>query len=193
MILTVLVPLALSWAYPVILAPVHIIFLELIMGPTCSIIYENEPMESDQMQKKPRLLSHTFFGWHELTGALIQGLVIMVGTLSMYQYSVINGFSESETRSMVFITLITANILLTLVNRSISESIIASFKRKNNLIYMIIPITIGLTVLIFNVGFIRNLFGLESISLNNIGIAIGTGFISVIWFEAVKWFRRRKI
>jgi Ca2+-transporting ATPase len=192
MILTVLVPLALGWAYPVILAPVHIIFLELIMGPTCSIIYENEPMESNQMEKKPRLLSHTFFGWHELTGALIQGLVIMIGTLSMYQYSVINGFSESETRSMVFLTLIAANILLTLVNRSISESFITSFKRKNNLIYVIIPITVTLTFLIFSISYIRNLFGLAAISIENVAIAIGAGFTSVIWFEIVKWFRRRK-
>jgi Ca2+-transporting ATPase len=188
----VLVPLAFGWVYPVILAPVHIIFLELIMGPTCSIIYENEPMESNQMEKKPRLLSHTFFGWHELTGALIQGLVIMIGTLSMYQYSIMNTFSESETRSMVFLTLIAANILLTLVNRSISESIITSFKRKNNLIYVIIPITVILTLLIFSVSYIRNLFGLEAISIENTAIAIGAGFISVIWFEVVKWFRRRK-
>lgn len=53
-ILTVFIPLALGWLYPNILSPVHIIFLELIMGPTCSIIFENEPMEENTMQNKPR-------------------------------------------------------------------------------------------------------------------------------------------
>lgn len=60
-ILTVFIPLALGWIYPNIFTPVHIIFFELIMGPTCSIIYENEPMEKDLLLQKPRPFTDTFF------------------------------------------------------------------------------------------------------------------------------------
>ena len=60
-ILTVFVPLALGWVYPNIFSPVHIIFLEIIMGPTCSIIYENEPMEKNAMQQKPKEIDCYFF------------------------------------------------------------------------------------------------------------------------------------
>src|SRR5690606_18857835 len=60
-ILVVFIPLALGWIYPSIFSPVHVIFLELIMGPTCSIIYENEPMEKNTMLQKPRPFSTTFF------------------------------------------------------------------------------------------------------------------------------------
>ena len=60
-ILTVFIPLALCWIFPNIFSPIHIIFIELIMGPTCSIIYKNEPMEKNTMQKNPRALSSTFF------------------------------------------------------------------------------------------------------------------------------------
>jgi len=60
-ILTVFIPLSLGWIYPNIFSPVHIIFLELIMGPTCSIIFENEPMEQNALTQKPRPTSISFF------------------------------------------------------------------------------------------------------------------------------------
>lgn len=59
-ILIVLLPLVLGWTFPAIFTPVHVIFLELIMGPTCSIIYENEPIEPNLMQQKPRPFTNTF-------------------------------------------------------------------------------------------------------------------------------------
>ena len=77
-ILTVFIPLALGWIYPNIFSPVHIIFLEIIMGPTCSIIYENEPMEKNTMSQKPKILNTNFFNWKELSISIIQGLVITV-------------------------------------------------------------------------------------------------------------------
>ena len=80
-ILTVFIPLALGWIYPNIFSPIHILFLEIIMGPTCSIIYENEPMEKNTMLQKPKALTTTFFNWKELSISIIQGLVITAGTL----------------------------------------------------------------------------------------------------------------
>src|SRR5690606_15094896 len=117
-ILTVFIPLALGWVYPNIFSPVHVIFLELIMGPTCSIIYENEPLEKDSMLQPPRTFSKTFFNLKELTTSVVQGLMITAGTMFIYQFAVRNGANEDTTRTMVFTTLITANIFLTLVNRS---------------------------------------------------------------------------
>lgn len=129
-ILTVFIPLALGWIYPNIFSPVHIIFLELIMGPTCSIVYENEPLENNTMQQKPRPFTTTFFNFKELTTSIIKGLLITVGTLAAYQYAVYQGFSESLTRTMVFTVLVAANIFLTLVNRSFYYSIFTIFRYK---------------------------------------------------------------
>src|SRR5690606_3884934 len=53
-ILTVFIPLALGWTYPNIFSPIHIMFLELIMGPSCSIVYENEPIEKNTLEERPR-------------------------------------------------------------------------------------------------------------------------------------------
>ncbi len=109
-ILTVFIPLALGWMYPNIFSPVHIIFLELVMGPTCSIVYENEPIEKNTMSQKPRRFTDTFFNWKELSTSIIQGLVITIGTLFCYQYAIYQGFNEEVTRTMVFVVLVTANI-----------------------------------------------------------------------------------
>ncbi|MCX8480437.1 MAG: HAD-IC family P-type ATPase, partial [Sediminibacterium sp.] len=125
-ILTVFIPLALGWIYPNIFAPIHIIFLEIIMGPTCSIIYENEPMEKNTMFQKPKPFTVTFFNWKELSTSIVQGIFITAGTLFIYQYAIYNGYTESLTRTMTFTTLIVANIFLTLINRSFYYSILTT-------------------------------------------------------------------
>lgn len=191
-ILTVFLPLALGWIYPNIFSPVHIIFLELVMGPTCSIIYENEPMEKNTMHKKPRPFTSTFFNWKELTTSIIQGLMITVGTLSTHQYAVHEGYDQSLTRTMVFTVLITANIFLTLVNRSFYYSIFTTLRYKNNLVLLIISITVALTTTLIYIKPLNSFFEFEPLSLNLLCVSVGIGFISVIWFEIVKFITRQK-
>ncbi|REG79479.1 cation-translocating P-type ATPase [Algoriphagus antarcticus] len=191
-ILTVFLPLALGWLYPNIFSPVHIIFLELVMGPTCSIIYENEPMEKNSMSQKPRALTSTFFNLKELTTSIIQGLVITAGTLFIYQYAVHQGLNEELTRTMVFTVLIAANIVLTLVNRSFYYSILTTVRYKNNLVPLIIGITVLITGLLLYVKPLSSFFDFEPLNSLQISIAITTGFVSVIWYEGVKWGKRIK-
>lgn len=191
-ILTVFIPLALGWVYPNIFSPVHIIFLELIMGPTCSIVFENEPMEKNTMDRKPRPFTTAFFSWKELSTSIIQGLVITLGTLFIYQFSVYKGFNENTTRTMVFMTLIASNIFLTLMNRSFYYSIFTTLKYKNNLVWMIIGLTILLTSLLLLIEPLTHFFDLETLNLGQLSIAIGVGCISVLWYEIVKLYKRHR-
>ena len=189
-ILTVFIPLALGWIYPNIFSPVHIIFLEIIMGPTCSIIYENEPMEKNTMSQKPKALTTTFFNWKELSISIVQGLVITAGTLFVYQYSVMHGYDEALTRTMTFTVLITANIFLTLINRSFYYSILTTLQYKNNLVLLIIFITIAIVALILFVQPLTAFFEFERLNWTQLFTCITIGFVSVIWFELVKLFKR---
>jgi Ca2+-transporting ATPase len=191
-ILIVFIPLVLGWIYPNIFSPVHIIFLELIMGPTCSIIYENEPMEPNLMKQIPRPFTNTFFSLKEITISIIQGLAITLGLLFIYQYCTENRFSEDLTRTMVFLTLISANIFLTLANRSFYYSILATLKYKNNLVLYIIGTTLLITGLLLIIPIFRTFFQFESIAFLQIGFSILIGFASVVWIEIFKFFRRRK-
>jgi Ca2+-transporting ATPase len=189
-ILTVFIPLALGWMYPTIFSPIHIIFLELIMGPTCSIVYENEPMEKNTMLQKPRPFTDTFFNWKELSTSIIQGLAITVGTLFVYQYGVYFNYSEPIIRTMVFTCLVTANIFLTLSNRSFYYSIVTTIRYKNNLIPIITCITIAITGLLLYVPPFTRFFKFEPLHGFQLGIAIIVGFVAVIWYEIVKKINR---
>lgn len=190
-ILVVFIPLALGWIFPNIFTPVHIIFLEIIMGPTCSIIYENEPMESNLMLEKPRPLTNTFFNFKEITISIIQGLVITLGLLFMYQYCIQKGFSETYTRTSIFLTLIASNIFLTLENRSFYYSIFTTIRYKNNLVLLIIGITIVVTSLLLFVPVFSKFFLFEMVDYTQIGLSILIAFVSVMWIEIYKIFKRR--
>jgi P-type Ca2+ transporter type 2C len=192
-ILTVFIPLALGWIYPTIFSPIHIIFLELIMGPTCSIVYENEPIEKNTMLQKPRPFTDTFFNWRELSTSIVQGIMITIGTLFLYQYAVYIGYNEAITRTMVFVVLVTANVFLTLVNRSFYYSIFTTFGYKNNLVGIIIGITIFVTSLLLYVQPLTLFFNFEQLNFYQLIIAIGTGTISVLWYELVKLHKRKSI
>ena len=189
-ILTVFIPLALGWAYPTIFSPSHVIILELIMGPTCSIIYENEPLEKNIMLQKPRPFTSTFFNFKELMTSIIQGLAITIGSLSVYQYAVSENFNESVTRTMVFMVLIFANIFLTLINRSFYYSILTTLRYKNNLVPLIITITLALAALLLFVPPLTAFLKFETLSVYQLGISLLAAGISVLWYELVKWNKR---
>lgn len=191
-IFTVFIPLALGWIYPNIFSPMHVIFLELIMGPTCSIIFENEPIEKNTMIQKPRPFTKTFFNWSELAISIIQGLVITLGTLGTYLYSVNQGFGEPHTRTMVFTVLISANIFLTLVNRSFYYSVFTTIKYKNNLVLLIIGITISILGLLLFLPPLTKFFQFDFLTIFQLGFCVGVGLLSVIWFEIFKWLKRLK-
>jgi P-type Ca2+ transporter type 2C len=186
-ILTVALPLVLGWIYPAIFTPVHVIFLELIMGPTCSIVYENEPLEKNSMHQPPRPISNTFLNFKELSISILQGLIITIGTLFSYVYAVRQGYNEDLTRTMVFTTLVVANVFLTLVNRSFYYTIFTTIRYKNDLILWVIFTSIALLLAMIYVPLFATFFKLSPLSLSQFGCAVLVGFVSVIWFEGYKW------
>jgi Ca2+-transporting ATPase len=189
-ILIVFLPLLFGWLYPAVFTPVHVIFLELVMGPTCSVIYENEPIEENTMKQPPRKFTTTFFNFRELSTSIIQGLVITSGLLSVYWYSVAHEFSLPTTSAAVFITLIAANTTLTLVNRSFHYSIVTTLLYHNYLIPLIILATVLIVVMIFLMPPLRSFFAFAIPPIDALIVAIGSGFISSIWFELFKAYKR---
>lgn len=189
-ILIVFIPLALGWLYPVVFTPIHVIFLELVMGPTCSIIYENEPIERNLMIQKPRPMTTTFFSFKELALSVTQGLAITAGLIIVYWKAVNSGSTADVTTAMVFVTLITSNIALTLVNRSFYYSILDTIIYPNRLIPLIIVATISIVAIIFSIPSLRIFFGFGFPPLDHFLYCVVVGVLSVVWFEGYKWFRR---
>jgi P-type Ca2+ transporter type 2C len=109
----------------------------------------------------------------------------------MYQYAIFHGGSEALTRTLVFTTLIFANIFLTLVNRSLYFSFLTPFRYKNNLLVGIIMITIGLLAMMLFVMPVTRFFQLTKPEWMDIARCAGVAAISVFWFEVFKWLKRK--
>lgn len=189
-ILVVTLPLILGWIYTDIFTPIHVIFLELIMGPTCSIIFENEPIEKNSMSKSPRKMTTDFFSLRELFISIIQGLVITGACLGLGYYFMADGGELSLVRTIIFTTLILSNVFLTLVNRSFFYSVFTTIKYKNKLIPLVI--TVSLVVLLLSIYFspVQGIFGLQALSMYQIGLCLATSFVGVLWVEGYKiWVR----
>lgn len=190
-ILIVTMPLILMWDYINIFSPIHVIFLELIMGPTCSVIFENEPIEGNSMTRKPRKMSSTFFSMRELSLSIVQGLVITTVCLAMGYYFIQIGSSEATVRTIIYTTLIFSNLFLTLANRSFYYSVFTTIRYKNALIPLIL--SISLIVLFLSIYFypLQRIFAFEAIAIKSIALCLGAAFAGVMWVEIVKWIRRK--
>lgn len=191
-ILVALLPLLLGWQYPNIFSPAHVIFLELIMGPTCSIVYELEPAEQGLMNRPPRPFTQTFFNPSELGLSILQGLVISAAALGMYQYGITVNSGEAGVRTLVFVTILSANIFLTLVNRSFYHPVWTTIRYANRLLPFVIVAGIVISCLLIAVPSFRSFFGFRLMSPGLFGLAIASGCCSVIWIDLLKWLRRRR-
>ncbi|HEY8895638.1 MAG TPA: cation-translocating P-type ATPase [Niastella sp.] len=185
-ILTASLPVLFGWKYPNIFTPVHVIFLELIMGPTCSVFFEREPAEEQVILQPPRKQSISFFRPEELLISIVQGLIITAGVLWFYYFSIKEGYSISETRTLVFTTLIISNIFLTFTNRSFTENIFKTIQYKNNLAIWILLISLAFLIMLHLVPPVRAMFGLVPVSAPKLFLATNIALVCVGWFEVYK-------
>jgi Ca2+-transporting ATPase len=104
---------------------------------------------------------------------------------------VVEGYTEHVARTTIFLTLIASNIFLTLANRSFYYSIFTTIRYKNNLVLMIIGLTILITSLLLFIPVFASFFLFERVTPSQMGLSILVGFISVMWIEIYKFFKRR--
>lgn len=145
------------------------------------------------MLQQPRKMTETFLNIKELSISIIQGLVITVGVLFVYQYAVHNGQQEVTTRAMVFTTMIFANVFLSLVNRSFVYSVWESIRHKNKLFPIVIGLTLTLLFVFMYIPPFARFFKLDSLSFEELGFSVLIAGISVLWFEVYKWVKYGRI
>jgi Ca2+-transporting ATPase len=185
-----LIPVLFKW--PLVLYPVHVVFLELIIDPACSIAFEAEPEEANIMQRPPRDRKEPLFNGRTVGLSLLQGIIVLGITLAVYKLSLVLNLGDAEARTLTFTTLVIANLGLILTNRNWSTSIIASFRARNIALRWILVAAIVFLGLVIYVPFLRDLFHFEILNLTDVLICVAAGLVSVFWFEGVKYFSRRK-
>ena len=173
--------------WPLILLPVLIAFLELIIDPACSIVFEAEQVDPAVMKRKPRRVGEPIFNARVLKIALAQGLSSLIAILGVLIWATGSSMPDNEVRSVTFATLVLSNLALILVNRSWSLSIWQSFRqRKNHTVKWLLGGAALMLVLMISIEPVARAFNLAPLSLNQWATAIGAAALGVSWFEIYK-------
>ncbi len=184
-----LIPVLLGW--PLILLPAHIVFLELIIDPACTIVFEQEPADPDIMHQKPRSISEPIFSSKMLMISFFQGLSALILILVSYNYAQTSGLSPDQIRTMTFSTIIFSNLFLLAANLSWTKSIFKSIFKTNLAFKIIIFVALIFLAASIYMPFLNDIFKFEQISLTNLLVSFGLSFLSIAWFEIYK-FQNRK-
>jgi P-type Ca2+ transporter type 2C len=178
--------------FPLILWPVHIVFLELIIDPACSIIFEAEKEEINIMNRPPRKMTEPFFGIRKILFSCLQGLGILIVTFAVYIVGSLAGYDDKEVRAMAFITLIASNIAVILTNRSWTDNIFKIMSTPNKAVLWVTGGAIFFLGLILNIPFFLDLFRFGKLKILNVLFCSLAGLTTIIWFEIYKMVNLRK-
>ena len=175
---------------PLILWPVHIVFLELIIDPACSIIFEAEREEKNVMSRPPKDINEPFFGAKKILLSCSQGIGILFICLLVYLVGLKMGYSASGVRTLTFVTLIVSNIAVILSNRSWTSNIFTILFTPNKAVKWVVGGAVFFLILILNIPFLLELFQFERIGWFELLICTAAGFSSIVWFEVYKQIRK---
>lgn len=185
-----LLPVLFNW--PLVLLPVHIVFLELIIDPACSVVFEAEREEANVMDRPPRNPREPLFGRPVVLLSLLQGLSILAIILVVFLIALSRGQGELEARALTFTTLIVANLGLILTNRSRSRTLVAAMRFPNLALRWVFGGTLFFLALVLYVPSLRDLFHFAFLHPEDLFICFFAGLISTVWFEGLKIMSRRR-
>jgi Ca2+-transporting ATPase len=184
-----LIPLLLGW--PIVFFPVHIVFLELIIDPVCSIAFEAEPEERDIMRRGPRPSSAALFDRRDVIVGVIQGLIGLAALLAIYAIVLARGAEEAEARATTFAGLVFVNIGMILTNRSRWESLVTSITRPNPFLWVVIGAATSVLLLAIYAAPVSELFRFAPLATGDLLLTLVPAVIMLAAMEALKSLRRR--
>ncbi|ETI90776.1 MAG: Calcium-transporting ATPase 1 [Clostridium butyricum DORA_1] len=176
---------------PPLLLPMHIMLLELIIDPTCSIVFEGEPAEANIMENHPRPPQEPLLTRSLTIKVVLQGIIMFLAAFMPFHYMIDLGISSEYARSFSLITFIVANVTLVLVNRSNTELLYHLIKEKGSKVRLIVnSMALIMVFAIVYIPILNGFFRTEKIGIYPLIIAIVLGFISTGWWEIVKITRK---
>ena len=182
-------PLVFGW--PVFLYPVHVVFLEFVIDPACSIVFEAEENEGGVMQRLPRDPAEPLFSLQMLGVSVVLGGSVLAGVFLASWWAVERGLPEGEIRTLGFAAIVFGNIAMIHATRSREYSILDSLKRPNPALWWITGATLAALAAAIYVPAIAGIFRFSPLSAAYLAVGALAGAAGVLWYEAYKWLRPR--
>jgi Ca2+-transporting ATPase len=180
-----LLPVLFQW--PMVLLPVHILFLELIIDPACSTIFEAEKEEPGLMQRHPRNQREPLFSRRSIGFSVIQGMIMLAIVLAVFGIFYSQGGGEKEARAMCYTTLIIGNLGLILSNRSRIQSIFTTLRIPNGAMWWVLGGATLFLSLVLSLPALRGIFLFAPLHPQDIAICLAAGLGCVASFELLKY------
>jgi Ca2+-transporting ATPase len=185
-----LLPLLFGW--PLVFFPVHIVFLEFVIDPACSIAFEAEPGHPGAMRRPPRDPKQPLLGSQLLGRALMQGLAVLAGVAVLYFLMLDHGFAEERARAMAFTAMVLGNALLILSNRSLTRSLLFTLTMPNRALWWVVAGALGGLALALYLPPMQRVFRFEALHARDLLLCLLAASAGVLWSELVKvWARSR--
>jgi P-type Ca2+ transporter type 2C len=185
-----LLPVLFGW--PLVLLPVHVLFLELVIDPACSVVFEAEPEEADVMSRPPRSPQEPLFGRRILGLGLLQGGSVLLIVLAVFLVALYGWHNELDAKAVCFTTLVVANLGLIFANRSWSRTIVGTLRTPNPALWWVFGGTLLFLGLVLYVPFLRDLFHFSTLHPDDLALCLASGLVSILWFEGLKLVRRQQ-
>ncbi len=185
-----LFPIIFGW--PLALYPVHIVFLELIIDPACSLVFEAERESRDIMNRPPRKLDEPLFGVSNLVPSLLQGLTVLLVVLGIYTWA-LSVHSEPVARALSFTTLVLSNIGLILTNRAWPRSVLSTLRVANAPFIWVSAGAIVFITMALAIPAIREIFRFGSVQIPDIALCVFGAFVSILISESLRVLPLRKL
>jgi Ca2+-transporting ATPase len=178
--------LPLLFGLPILFGPMHIAFLEMVIDPVCSLVFEAETEEDDVMRRPPRapdepLFSGALIGWSILQGTLAFGLVAAI-----YIVALRRGMPEEEVRALAFFSLVLTIVSLIFVNRSFSASLVTALRRPNSALALVLLVVTAMLSLTLLWPFARVLFRFGPLHFDDLAVTLGAGVIVLVFLDVLK-------
>jgi Ca2+-transporting ATPase len=172
---------------PPILFPMHVVLLELIIDPTCSLVFESEPAEADTMRQPPRLASETLFGLVHVGIAVLQGMGVLVGVLGLYWWSLtMLGTPEAVARAAALVALVVGNLVLALADAAVPGRL---FTYRRHTYWAIVGVVALVLALVLAVPTVGSIFQIAMPGAGLLGLAAATGLIAGGWWRSWAFVR----
>ena len=180
-------PLAFGW--PVLFYPVHIVFLEFIIDPACSVAFEAERSEEGAMRRPPRPPAEPLFGARMLAVSLGLGLSMLTSVGLVYAWAAASGRPDGEVRALGFASVVFGNLALILATRSRDRALLAVLARPNPALWWIVGGTLAALAGALYVPAAASLFRFAPLGWAELAVALGAGLSGIAWLEALKLVR----
>ena len=176
----------LMFGLPLLFGPIHIAFLEMVIDPVCSLVFEAEAEEDDVMNRPPRSPDQPLFSRALIVWSLLQGTLVFALVAAIFVMALRSGMPVPEVRALTFFSLVVAIVSLILVNRSFSASLITALRRPNRVLAAVLGAVAAMLALTLLWPFARTLFAFGPLHADDLALTLGAGFIALVVLEILK-------